>query len=265
MPSIPARLNELQFQLFTDFVFAWRFYFDNNSAWERSMPLFAALTIALLRIAAWDFEVRNTDTEELPITCSSLPRWKAPTENIFWFYKYLIVCCNTDQISAFIATKAKDFICHSNNYARTVHGIAISIRHIALFNICNGDVLLTPPIPLVTNISAVYCSPRFKILSYIFTSNRLSAKPRESWEVTLPTELFDLILRTSTPRDLVSLAQASSLVEKWYYSSIPQIDGVNLHNFAFSIPCCGKRIKSYGVYCSVCYTWSHMECADLPP
>ncbi|GAB1207664.1 hypothetical protein APSETT445_006389 [Aspergillus pseudonomiae] len=108
-PSIPTRLNELQFQLFIDFVYTWRFYFDDNSTWERSFSLLSTLAIGLLRIAAWDLEVRNMDTEELPITFSSLPRWKAPIDEIFWFHKYLIVCCNTDQIGTSVATKAKDF------------------------------------------------------------------------------------------------------------------------------------------------------------
>lgn len=73
-PSVPERLNELQFQLFTDFVFTWRFYFDDISTWECSFSLFATLAIGILRIAAWDFEVRNTDTEEIPILFSSIPR-----------------------------------------------------------------------------------------------------------------------------------------------------------------------------------------------
>ncbi|CDM28987.1 unnamed protein product [Penicillium roqueforti FM164] len=64
--SIPARLNELQFQVFTDFVFTWRFYFDDPSTWGSSFFIFAALAIELLRVAAWDVGVRNMDTEELP-------------------------------------------------------------------------------------------------------------------------------------------------------------------------------------------------------
>lgn len=263
-PCIPPRLNELQFQLFTDFVFTWRFYFDDTSTWERSLSVFATLAIGILRIAAWDFEVRNTDTEELPITFSSLPRWKAPTDEIFWFHKYLIVYCNTDQIGTSMATKAKYFVSRWNNHARIVHGIAISIRHIALFEIRNGDMLRSSPIPLVTNTSALSCSPGFKILAYIFTSNRwkrFSPKSAEYWGVTMPTELFDMILNLSTPRDLVSMAQASLSVEGWYYSSIPQIYGLKLQNFALSIPCCGRRntLGATGVYCSVCYTWSHVE------
>ncbi|PYH92440.1 hypothetical protein BO71DRAFT_485400 [Aspergillus ellipticus CBS 707.79] len=193
MSSMPARLNELQFQLFADFVFTWRFYFDATFSWERSFSLFATLAIGILRIAAWDFEVSNKDTEELPILFSSLPRWKAPTDEIFWFHKYLI-----------------DFVSRGNMHARTVRGIAISIRHITLFEICNGKILHSPPIPLITNTSALYCSPGFRILAYIFTSSRcagLSAKSREYWGVTIPTELFDMILKTSTPRDVVSMAQ----------------------------------------------------------
>lgn len=267
-PTIPAQLNELQFQLFADFVFTWRFYFDDTSTWGSSFPMFAALAIGLLRIAAWDFEVRNTDTEELPIIFSSLPQWKAPADDIFWFHKYLIVCCNTDQIGTTLATKARDFVSCSKTHASTVHGIAISIRHIALFEIRNGDILQSPPIPLVTNTSAMSCSPGFKILAYIFTSNHwegLSGKSGESWGVTVPTEIFGIILKASAPRDLVSMAQASFLVEKWYYSSIPQICGIGLQSFALSMPCCGKRNTSdaHGVYCSVCYAWSHMECTEL--
>ncbi|KAJ5355927.1 hypothetical protein N7517_010536 [Penicillium concentricum] len=269
-PSIPAPLNELQFQLFTDFVFMWRFYFDDTSSWENSFPVFSALAIGLLRIAAWDFEVRNGDTEDLPITFSSLPQWKAPTHNVFWFHKYLIVCCNTEEIGTSIAAKANDFLSRSTNHARIAHGIvgiAISMRHIALFEIRNGDLFHSPPIPLVTNTSAMCCSPGFRVLAYIFTSNHWAGHSSESGEYlgTIPTELFSMILEAFTPRDLVSMAQASILVEKWYYSSIPQICGIKVHNFALSIPCCGKRYTSNapGIFCSVCYAWSHMECAEL--
>ncbi|KAJ6184862.1 hypothetical protein N7519_006163 [Penicillium mononematosum] len=242
-PNIPAQLNELQFQLFTDFVFIWRFYFDGTPTWENSFPTFAALAIGLLRIAAWDFEVRNTDTEDLPTTFSSLPDWKSPVDDIFWFHNYLIVCCNTDQIGTSVATKANDFASRSNSHAKTVHGIAISIRHIALFEIRNGDILQSPPIPPCYQYFSIALLPGFRILAYIFTSNcwnGTSADSRESWGVTIPTELFDMILKACAPRDLVSMAQASSLVEKWYYSSIPQICGISIHNFALSIPCCGK-------------------------
>ncbi|PLN86006.1 hypothetical protein BDW42DRAFT_121747 [Aspergillus taichungensis] len=264
---IPARLNELQFQLFTDFVFTWRFYLDDTSTWEHSFSIFSTLAIGILRIAAWDFEIRDTDTEDLPITFSSLPRWKAPTDDIFWFHRYLIVYCKTDEIST-VATKARCFVSRSTKSPEVLRGIAISIRHIALFEICDGDIICSPPIPLVTNTSALCCSPGFRILAYIFTSNPLnglSLKSGERWGISIPTELFDMILKASTPKDLISMAQASILVEKWYYHSIPQFDGLRLQNFSLSIPCCGIRNSSshFGVHCSICYSWSHMGCADL--
>ncbi|CDM28988.1 unnamed protein product [Penicillium roqueforti FM164] len=142
-----------------------------------------------------------------------------------------------------MATKAKDFLSRSSKHTTTVRGIAISIRHIALFEICNGDISQSSPITLVTNTSALRCSPEFRVLAYIFTSNRpkgFLAECGECWRVTVPTELFDMILKASMPRDLVSMAQASFLVEKWYYSSIPQIGAISLQNFPFSIPCCGQ-------------------------
>ncbi|KAJ0424801.1 hypothetical protein BJY00DRAFT_221447 [Aspergillus carlsbadensis] len=58
------------------------------------------------------------------------------------------------------------------------------------------------------------------------------------------------------------MARASTLVEKWYYSSIPQLYGFKLQKFALSVPCCGRRNRpsTAGLYCSICYSWSHMEC-----
>jgi hypothetical protein len=217
-PGTPPRLNELQFQLFTDFVFIWRFYFDSPSIWARSFSLFANLAIGLLRIAAWDFEVKYTDTEELQITFSSLPQWKAPTDDVFWFHKYVVVYCNSGQIDTSVATRAKNFVSRSDGRAGDIRGIAISIRHIALFTICNGDISQSPRVSLISNTSALSCSPGFRILAYILTSDQWGvavAEPRELWGATLPTELLELIIETSTPRDLVSMAQASTLVEKW--------------------------------------------------
>ncbi|KAJ0424800.1 hypothetical protein BJY00DRAFT_221446 [Aspergillus carlsbadensis] len=44
-PRPPARLNELQFQLFMDFVFIWRFYFDNLLSGHTPSPF--SLTLLL--------------------------------------------------------------------------------------------------------------------------------------------------------------------------------------------------------------------------
>ena len=265
-PMIPTPLNELQFQLFTDFVLTWRFYLGDIVTWERSFSLFSVLSIGLLRIAAWDLEVRNTDTRDAT-TFTFLPGWKAPTDDIFWFHGYLVVYCSSDEMRTSVATRTRHFVSRSNCQAVPVHGIAISIRHVALFEMRNGQIVCSPPIPLVTNESSMRCSPGFRLLAYIFTSSRWKgySDPREHWRVPMPTELLEMIIKGSAlaPRDLLSMAQASTVFEKWYYSQILQAIGINIHSYSLSISCCDKRhiSNTIGVYCSVCYSWLHTECA----
>ncbi|PLB42168.1 PHD finger domain-containing protein [Aspergillus candidus] len=262
-PMNPAPLNELQFKVFTDFILTWRFYLGDFSTWERSFSLFSKLAIGLLRIAAWDLEIRNTDYQDTT-TLSFLPGWKAPTNDVFWFHKFLVVCCSSDEIRTSVATKTGHFVSHSNGQPVTVHGIAITLRHVALFEIRNGDIILSPPIPLVTNESSMCCSPGFRLLAYIFTSNHRKVLS-EHWGVPIPTELLEMIIKASAPRpkDLLSMAQASALLEQWYYYSILRINGINMHKYPLSIPCCGERHTpdTIGIYCSVCYAWFHTECA----
>lgn len=49
-------LNEIQYRLFTDFVCQWRFYINDHTPWQYSS---ASLAIGILRLAAWDLEVRT--------------------------------------------------------------------------------------------------------------------------------------------------------------------------------------------------------------
>jgi hypothetical protein len=180
----------------------------------------------------------------------------------------VVVYCSSGQIDTSVATRAKNFASRSDGRVGVIHGIAISIRHIALFTICNGDISQLAPVALINNTSTVSCSPGLRILAYIFTSDQWGvavAEPREHWGATLPTELLEMVIETFTPRDLVSMAQASTLAEKWYYSSIPQLRGFKLQGFALSISCCDRRDRRSpaGVYCSVCYSWSHMACIEL--
>ncbi|KAI9368861.1 hypothetical protein BJX61DRAFT_550061 [Aspergillus egyptiacus] len=265
--GIHVPLNELQFQLFTHFVFTWRFYFDDMSAWEFPSLLFATLAIGLLRIAAWDFEaVYDTDTLEIPITFSSVPRWTVPCGDVFWFHGYLIVYCSSQGITTSAVSRAQDYLTSNNHGTATVRGIAISIQHIAFFGISNGSRSCSSPIPLVTNTSTLSCSPGFKVLTYMFTSAhpRAALAPREHWAMDLPVEILDMILRALPPLDLVAFAQASMLVEKWYYSCTSQIRGL-MRSFDLSIPCCGRRNSSEaaGAHCSICYAWYHEKCTEL--
>jgi hypothetical protein len=52
----PSTLNELQYRMFIDFVYQWRFFIDDRTAREHpSSALFRRLCSAFLRLAAWDF------------------------------------------------------------------------------------------------------------------------------------------------------------------------------------------------------------------
>lgn len=85
----PPPLNELQQRLFTDFVFQWRFYIDDHSIWEYPSPLFNTLAIAILRLASWDFEVlRDGNEVGLPVNSQSVPCWKRPKTETFWFHGF---------------------------------------------------------------------------------------------------------------------------------------------------------------------------------
>lgn len=53
----PARMNELQTHFFTDFVLHWGSYLADARAWRSEPVLFRSLSLAMLRIAAWDFRV----------------------------------------------------------------------------------------------------------------------------------------------------------------------------------------------------------------
>ncbi|KAE8351230.1 hypothetical protein BDV28DRAFT_162499 [Aspergillus coremiiformis] len=264
----PTPLNELQFLIFTHLVFTWRFYFDDILAWKYPSRLFNTLAFGLLRIAAWDFEVLlKNDTDEARGIFSSIPRWKAPAEDIFWFHGYLVVFCSPIETETTICRtvlRAKDYLSESNQLGAVIHTILISIQHVVLVEISNHRVSCSPPVPLVTNTSAIECSPGFRILAYMLSSYswKGSLASREHWRVTLPPEIFDMMLKCLSPRDIVSFAQASFAVERWYYSSIPQLGGLTVQSFDLSVPCCGKRDSQLldGIHCSICYAWYHVNC-----
>ncbi|RAH41700.1 PHD finger domain-containing protein [Aspergillus brunneoviolaceus CBS 621.78] len=243
----PTSLTELQLRLFTDFVSLWRFYFDDLPSWSHDSRFRKTLAIGLLRIAAWDLEIlSDTDTEgipediieEIPIGSYSIPKWSAPSENIFWLLGFLVT-----------VSSASDTL----ENTPVIHVILTSLGYVTLLEITGTGVQYSPTIPLVINSSAIQPSPGFRALIL------------EKWGINLPTEILDRILRALAPKDVISFARASTAVDRWYYSSLPQLDRVLVRSFDFSIPCCGERHNPNGdgVSCSTCYTWYHSECAGL--
>lgn len=268
----PKPLNELQYRLFTDFVFQWRFYIDDHTLWQYPSTLLNTLVIALLRLAAWDLEITHEGFDsrvELPIDFRSAPGWEIPKTYIFWFHGFLVIVCGTlDKNSSVTAAvlRAKAFLNDYNRMRGKVRLILVSLRHVQFVELSPEFTMSSEVLPLVVNTSAEQCSPGFRALADVLSSFcwKESLAYRERWGVNLPPEIFDMILRALRPRDILSLCQSSLVAERWYYSSVPQFGDFRVRRFDSSVPCCGylDRMEA-AVCCSSCYTWKHTECIGL--
>ncbi|KAL4801806.1 hypothetical protein BDV18DRAFT_167171 [Aspergillus unguis] len=262
--GIATAINELQAQLFTDFVFAWRPYIDDPLTWRCESLVFKAVSIAILRLAAWDFEVSFDGNADLPISFASIPRWKYPEADVYWFHGFLVVLeediAFEDMINKAVL-KAQSYL-----NAQQVYVIVVSPRRVAFVELSRDTVLVSKSLILLSNHSATKCSPGFRALSRIMTSNCWKSHAyKERWQVNLPPEIIQMILHELDPRDTVAFAQASFAARECYYASEPQFKDVNVRGCNSSIPCCGKLsgLDKRGVCCSSCYAWSHQECANL--
>lgn len=112
-------------------------------------------------------------------------------------------------------------------------------------------------------MSAVQCSPGFRALTYVLSFphwKKKSLAHKERWGITLPPEIFAMLLKNVSPKDIVSFCQASFTVERWYCSSTPQFDDLKLRGFESSIP---HGLGVDGVCCRLCHTWRHSKCIGL--
>lgn len=190
-------------------------------------------------------------------------------KDIYWFHGFLVVLqenIKSDAIVTRALTRGKSFL--GDSYGdRTIHLIVISLRQVAFAQL-SGDVLLTSKrLGLLSNHSATKCSPGFRALTRILTSDCWKKPPiyQEQWRRALPPELLYKILGESKPRDGIAFAQASFAIQQCYYVSVPQLDKLIVQSYRSSIPCCGKRsyLEQHGVCCSNCHSWQHLECVGL--
>ncbi|KAE8154314.1 hypothetical protein BDV25DRAFT_147939 [Aspergillus avenaceus] len=266
----PTGLNEIQERMFTDLVFTWRFHIDYPLTWSYNCAAFRVLTMAFLRIAAWDLEVTSNDAPDLPIGYTSIPSWSSPVMNVFWFHGYLVVLqadIKPDAMRCRAIEKAKAYLGKPMISSRNLSLILMSPYHVAFAQLSQDSVLCTDSLTLVANPSAIRCSPGFRALSRVLTHQSWT-KPnlcRESWQFGLPVELLQMIFRASHPRDTVALAQSSFSTQRHYYNMVPQFGDLTVQTFKSSIPCCGQRVSlgPNDVSCSSCYAWQHLKCAGL--
>jgi hypothetical protein len=272
--GIPSPMNELQGRFFTDLVFVWRFWIDDPSTWRYNSPVFRVLCAAFLRLAAWDFEVSfdsRCSEVELPIDATSIPLWSYPDTDIYWFHGYLVVLQESLQSDAMInkaISKAKSYIGTLDTRPR--HGktrlICISLRQVVFVELSQEAALASKSLVLLSSSSATQCSPGFRALARVLTSN--CWKPhayREKWPVNMPPEIIEMIFSKMEPGDAVAFSQAFSVAEQCYYASEFQFKNIDVQSFESSIPCCGKRtrLETHGICCSECYSWQHLECLGL--
>ncbi|CAP82981.1 Pc15g00950 [Penicillium rubens Wisconsin 54-1255] len=268
----PTPLNELQFRFFTDFIFQWRFYIDDHTLWQYPSTLLNTLVIAVLRLAAWDLEITHEDIDsrvELPIGFRSVPGWDSPETHIFWFHGFLVVICDTlDTNSSVTAAvlRAKTLLNGYSRVSQKARLILVSLRHVQFVELSPEFVGRSEVLPLVVNTSAEQCSPGFRALTHVLSSScwKESLAHRERWGINMPPEIFDMILRALTPRDILSFCRSSLAVERWYYSSVPQFGDFRVRHFDSSVPCCGQLdAMDAAVCCSLCYVWKHTKCIGL--
>lgn len=264
--GIPTPMNELQERFFTDFVFIWRHYIDDHLTWRYSSAVFRVLSIAFLRLAAWDFELSPDDNAELPISFASIPSWTYPKTDIYWFHGFLVVLQESVESDAMIDGTLKKVKSYTNDYGghRDMRLILMSPHHVTFVELSHGVALASKSIVLLNSFSAVKCSPGFRALARIMTSNcwKKSVLDREKWKQNIPTEILHKIIHELEPRDTVAFSQASFIARQCYYNSIPQVKDTVVLRFDSSIPCCGIRgdLEENGACCLQCFSWQHVKC-----
>ena len=268
--EFPTAMVELQQQFFIDFMFLWRSWIDDPMTWHYGSRVFNAISRAILRLAAWDFEVSYDCDVHLPINHSSIPSWHFPEDTCYWFHGFLIMLqpdLESPQSLCTAVTRAKAFINVSSRTPHQVRSILISPRHVAFVKVSQHAAACSEVFPLLADSSATHCSPGFRALAQVLTSDfgRTTNAHREKWLFSIPPEILSKILQLSEPRDAVSFAQASFEAERSYYASVPQFRNVSVQSLGQSIPCCGDRtgLEDSGMNCSRCRIWQHQTCLGL--
>lgn len=268
--GLPKPLTELQQLFFTDFVHVWFYWFDDADFWNYYCHVFQAFTRGFLCLAAWDLEVSHTSEVDFPASPFLIPEGKYPPETLYWFHGFLILLEESVESPRMLQRgilRAREYLDSSGHTSHKAHLIIITPQHVVLVELTGNVAAHTAAFPLLVNLSASQCSPGFRVLSSVLSSEcwkKQNAK-NEKWSVSIPSEVLLALLHASEPRDAVAFAQASSTVKKWYYASVSQFRNLGVQAWNLSIPCCGKRtgLDESGIYCSTCHTWQHQKCVGL--
>ncbi|KAB8212826.1 hypothetical protein BDV33DRAFT_197221 [Aspergillus novoparasiticus] len=219
------------YQMISDFIYQWRFVIDDPARWPASSLGFRRLR-------------------------SSTPDWDYMKDDIFWFHGFLVVQCwrldRTGPVEKAIQ-KAQDF--PSPHYHGPARVILTSLRHVAFVEISQGCSSCSAVLPLIT--STIRAS--VQVLST--PSWKSSQSEKEHWGFYLPPDIVEMILQHLGPKDLAAFCRASYVAERLYYSTIPQLCGVNVSPGALICPSCFQKELYQDLVCCVsCFEWHPAKC-----
>ncbi|BCS13406.1 hypothetical protein ALUC_51452A [Aspergillus luchuensis] len=229
--DIPTFLNELQARLFIDLMWAWRWHICDPITMRYDSPALNYFCIAILRLAAWDFEVSFDTDVDLPVTDYPGVPWSCPKGDIYWFHGFLVVLHNNLEDQSMIRSavqKAEQYLEKTASQSHHTRLIIISTCHVVFAEISDDTIRASSPSMLISDMSSGRWPAGFRALCQILTTNcwGQSKMHRETWKPHLPAEIVQLILQHLEPRDAVAFAQASFIAEKWYYASVHQFTGL---------------------------------------
>ncbi|PYH89637.1 hypothetical protein BO71DRAFT_434626 [Aspergillus ellipticus CBS 707.79] len=237
---LPTGMNELQERFFIDLVSIWRYYIDDDKFWTFTTSFPRAFGNALLRLAAWDFEISFDEPSDFVTTVASLPSWGYPGDDIYWFHGFLIIFQSDIEMSSTKSrafSRAKVFLRDERLGNRVYRFILMSLRHVAFAELDSNGVLLSDHFDLLSNLSGYKCSPGFRVLTRVLTCLdwRETASQLE-WErspfKSLPLEVLTRVFEHLRPRDAVAFAQACPAGDICYYSHIAQLNFFHRHLLA---------------------------------
>lgn len=156
--------------------------------------------IAFLRLAAWDFGVALDSNTHIPAYVAYIPRWPRPPNDIYWFHGFLVILqadIKSDPMVKVALGRGKLSV--GDTYGnRIIHLILISPHQVAFVQLSGNVLLVSKRMALVTNHSTTQCSPGFRALTRILTSDCWKPYPRqERWRRALPPELLYMMANSN--------------------------------------------------------------------
>lgn len=167
----PVRMTDLQLHFLTDFVAKWSSVLDDVRLWLSNMVLLRNLSLAILRLAAWDFcVVRREFSVETTTSDWSLPHWhQNMSDNIFRFHHLWVVLChdlrNPLKISEALAELG------SSKESCNLRVILFSLSDVSFAELAANGYKCSEPLPVLSDSAVHRGTPGMVALTQILTTS----------------------------------------------------------------------------------------------